>query len=426
MPRKKLRLSPAVAKGIAVLLGVSVVVFAELGARLFSPATRLDNILAVLRQDPELIWGQRPNLRRDFFGTEVFTDGLGLRVHGKRGGGDRVRVLSMGASPTFGWGVDGDETYSAVLGKRLASAFGGNVETVNGGNIGYSSHQGLKFLKRHWVRLDPDIVTVSYVINDVDSYRFFRSDGRPDWRLGPGSGTLLAARDFLSRFALFRLLEKAAGRLRGITAPPGMPRVSILDYRENLRAIAEFVRAEGAEVVFVKFPVNLLEPLPAPDPAKAERLLEEGLVRFVREDCAGAEKSLLGALAADPNLSLAYYYLGVCSRKFGREGEAESYFEKVKRAESRRCRVDAVRYNAVMARLARAEKIPLVDIVRAFNRSGGALFVDPKLDPIHPNERGHRIIADRLFAVVKPLVAARLRRQHRAVPTARHRRPAGR
>ena len=68
-------------------------------------------------------------------------------------------------------------------------------------------------------------------------------------------------------------------------------------------------------------------------------------------------------------------------------------------------------YNRVVVEVAEEEHLPLVDLAADFERDGGrTLFDRPDEDPIHPNERGYRVIAKALateiLKVSAPSVAA--------------------
>ena len=60
-------------------------------------------------------------------------------------------------------------------------------------------------------------------------------------------------------------------------------------------------------------------------------------------------------------------------------------------------------YAEAMRRIAKTEQLPLIDVYQAFEEFGardGQTVDDLLLDGIHPNERGQRIVADHLLAVL--------------------------
>ena len=206
------------AKLVSLMLGLLLLGGLELGARLVHTPGHLDRILALLRQDSRLFWRNRPGLDTRFFGAAVRTDGRGFRIGppGRRAATGSPLVVCMGASPTFGWGVPQGETYCNLLQKALSKGLGRSVTTLNAGMIGHTSHQGRLLLLSDLLRLRPALVTVPYVINDIDRYRFFRSNGRPDRLLSPRSPTVVGMRNLLGRSMLARML---VGALRGAVTP---------------------------------------------------------------------------------------------------------------------------------------------------------------------------------------------------------------
>lgn len=408
--------------GRLVGLGFAIVLLLviELGARLIEDDSRLGTILAILEEHPTLLWKQQADLDVDFFGGHVQTDAHGLRRSGAANSAEDpsrdIDILVLGASPTFGWGVHDDETYASRLQGALDEALPGRTRVTNGAGIGYSSHQGLAFLREHLQRLAPDFVTVSFVINDVDSYRFYRSDGQPDEALEtPPDGTVWL-RNAMARSALCRLLARAVGQALGPSSGqemqafrPGVNRVSPEAYRANLDRFLSLTRDAGAQLVLLKMPVNL--PL-GPEPlsvSQGQAFYEQGKPLFDQGDCEAARPVLEQAVHFNGLHSQARFLLGQCLERAGEHKAADAMFEAVKRTESHRCARDAVRYNGIMAQFAAEHGVPMVDIVEAFERRQGEgyLYVDPKLDTYHPNARGHAIIAETLTPTMVELIHAR-------------------
>jgi lysophospholipase L1-like esterase len=94
---------------------------------------------------------------------------------------DAVRILAIGDSTTFGWGVGDDETYCAVLERQLGVAVPARpIEVVNGGVVSYDLNKSARLLRRFASELDPDLVLVGFYWNDLPF-----DQGPPD---GPGLG----------------------------------------------------------------------------------------------------------------------------------------------------------------------------------------------------------------------------------------------
>jgi lysophospholipase L1-like esterase len=80
-----------------------------------------------------------------------------------------LRVVALGDSSTFGWGVEQFEAYPERLATALAERTGRareDVEVLNLGVPGYSSFQGRVLLARKALGFAPDLVVWSYLSND--------------------------------------------------------------------------------------------------------------------------------------------------------------------------------------------------------------------------------------------------------------------
>lgn len=83
-----------------------------------------------------------------------------------------VRIVALGASTTFGWGVRQEETYHQVLERTLNDSARGagspaRFEVVNGGVIGYNLWQVGRFMRRLTTLYQPDGFIVAYTFNDA-------------------------------------------------------------------------------------------------------------------------------------------------------------------------------------------------------------------------------------------------------------------
>ena len=122
----------------------------------------------VFEADDELFWRLAPNVTlppdaRPLFG--IVSNAQGLRadhiIDPKPS--DRVRILFVGDSCTFGYRVAHDETFVATAQRRLRAASATvEVECINAGVPGYSLFQGWRFLETRAPLLEPDLVVLNF------------------------------------------------------------------------------------------------------------------------------------------------------------------------------------------------------------------------------------------------------------------------
>ena len=120
------------------------------------------------------------------------------------------RIVSLGDSFTIGYEVDVDQTFSSVLEKQLGDA-GYDVQVLNAGVSGFSTAEEALYLERELLKYDPDVVVLSYFVNDLtDNVRtgLFRLD---DGQLAAGAETYVPAGwlgNFLNSSWFFNLLSE--------------------------------------------------------------------------------------------------------------------------------------------------------------------------------------------------------------------------
>ena len=99
----------------------------------------------------------------------IKTNSQGLRDvehEGKKEGGT-FRILGLGDSFTFGWGIKLEESFLKQLEKRLIQEMGRPVETINAGVPGYGLNQYYLYLKHIGIKYQPDVVVLSYFADDL-------------------------------------------------------------------------------------------------------------------------------------------------------------------------------------------------------------------------------------------------------------------
>jgi hypothetical protein len=134
-----------------------------------SDSTLIDMIRAA--SDPDIIYELKPGLDCRFSGVEVVTSSAGFR------GPERAlektestfRVLALGDSVLFGWGVPWPETGIALLEARLQELLPARaVEVIGTGVPGYNTAIEAAVLRTKGLAWRPDVVLVDFVGNDYE------------------------------------------------------------------------------------------------------------------------------------------------------------------------------------------------------------------------------------------------------------------
>src|SRR4029453_9640120 len=132
-------------------------------------------------------WIPKPNLRdvKAFNNKILNTNSNGFR--GKKDfaytkNKEKLRILTLGDSFTFGDEVSDDETYSSYLQEMLP-----HTEVINMGVHGYGHDQMLILLKEEGVKYEPDIVILGFLSLDMSRNLLeFRDFAKPRFVLERG------------------------------------------------------------------------------------------------------------------------------------------------------------------------------------------------------------------------------------------------
>jgi hypothetical protein len=80
---------------------------------------------------------------------------------------DSIRILGLGDSFTFGWGVSVEETFLKRLESLLHQATGKDIETINRGVPGWGLTQHYLYLKTAGTQYTPDVTILAYFVDDL-------------------------------------------------------------------------------------------------------------------------------------------------------------------------------------------------------------------------------------------------------------------
>ncbi|MEM6567999.1 MAG: SGNH/GDSL hydrolase family protein [Planctomycetota bacterium] len=131
--------------------------------------------------DPRMGTRFHPDQTRDIYAAgnrfmhTAQINGLGLRgdePDAAAAGDAGLRVVCLGDSFTFGWGVEDGETYPVQLEAALAARTDAPVDVVNCGLPGYNTWQEARAYEAIARPLDPDVVVIGWYLNDLDPLSF--------------------------------------------------------------------------------------------------------------------------------------------------------------------------------------------------------------------------------------------------------------
>jgi lysophospholipase L1-like esterase len=157
----------------------------------------------IYQPDPVLYWRLKPD--QDCY-TKIDRKPVHINSRGTRGPEFQVpkppgtlRILSLGDSKTFGWGLTEAESYSgrlqALLQERVGP--GRKVEVINAGVNAWSYPQMHLFFREHGLGFQPDLVLLA----DANLWTQFSEENSPEFVKSFMGRVRL--KNFLRRFAMY-------------------------------------------------------------------------------------------------------------------------------------------------------------------------------------------------------------------------------
>ncbi len=203
--------------------------------------------------DPRQVYELKPGLRVRFKGVDVRTEEAGYReeaIDATKPTGS-ARLLGLGDSTMFGWGVDEADRYMDLLEARLASEYPQtNWRAIVTAVPGYNLRMELESFLRAGRQLSPDLIVYGWNPNDVCLPSFLQPpkplDTWDSWVIALGRGTLER------RFGLEPSTRLVGRGCHGEDPPPGYRGLAGRDvFREALEELVEIAHEASIPVVLV-------------------------------------------------------------------------------------------------------------------------------------------------------------------------------
>jgi lysophospholipase L1-like esterase len=143
--------------------------------------------LAQPSANTDIVYELKPGLDGIFCGQRLRTNSRGMRYRESpvEKPADTYRIVGLGDSVMFGWGVDQDQTYLALLEQRLNALPGTHrrFEVLNFAVPGYNTTMEVATFEQKALPFNPDLVVIQFVSNDFDvPYFMQRPDDGLSWR----------------------------------------------------------------------------------------------------------------------------------------------------------------------------------------------------------------------------------------------------
>lgn len=258
----------AIAGGTTLALLAAIVIGAKLAARslgIEDPAFRHENELAMWRDEPRIGYANAKHFSGFSYGNiPVETNERGFRgtrpTPVEKPAGVR-RIVGLGDSILWGTGVvEADSILGLLEAKLDADA---PHEVWNGGVIGYSTLQEMRFLEWHVLPLKPDVVLVNYCMNDTLPNEDPFDNARPialEYLNGLSAGGFEASareRQHIAELAgIIANADHVWNTLRGLEQrKPGLTRTTRKVMVElPMARMADVARSAGVRLVYLFIP----------------------------------------------------------------------------------------------------------------------------------------------------------------------------
>jgi lysophospholipase L1-like esterase len=150
-----------------VLLEVTLQIYTRLFIYYDVEMSRYATEVKQKADNPEIGHVHRPGAEAHLMGVDVSINSDGFRDQEySRERNDKYRIVVLGDSLTFGWGVAKEDTYEVRLEQALSESR--PTEMINTGHGNYNTAQQVALFREKGLDYNPDKVVVFFFINDAE------------------------------------------------------------------------------------------------------------------------------------------------------------------------------------------------------------------------------------------------------------------
>ena len=238
----------------------------------------------VFKRDRHLFWRPYPSrtIKSKFFDGRTYSfNSLGLRGREIEKTKFKPRIIALGNSCTFGWGLNDEQVFTTLIGNILDKKY----DVINAAVPGYSSYQGKAFYESKIAELQPDVLLILFAWND----QWVAANDISDKNQEFPPEFIIDAQNLLSRLHTYRLMkklllsvsEKDPDSLYSRIHP--VHRVSLEDFYNNLKSISLKAQNNGATPVLLTSPIPSLEKYYIPGSISPLHTIHEQYNMTIRE-----------------------------------------------------------------------------------------------------------------------------------------------
>ncbi len=216
-------------------------------------------------KDRELFWRFRVDIDVDekyFDGAKVAINSDGIRGKNIPPISKKTRIIALGDSQAFGWGINEDDTFIGQLGEMIKND--GNlseIEIYNAAIPGYSSFQGRRFFVSDVSAMKPDIILILFGWSDHQA----ALNNTSDYDIVMPYTAIIEIQNIFSRLKIYQFFKSLIVTsdentiTSNSTYANSNPRVSVVDFYNNLNVIVNYARSEGITPILLTSPSPPME-----------------------------------------------------------------------------------------------------------------------------------------------------------------------